>query len=179
MQRVKSPLHPLGRLDPGGLGRDTPPPAWARTIARTILRNDCPAYCPVPVSLMTAGPSGALCVTVAAPVMAPVTLGVKVTLKVHFPPAAKVALQGFVPDGVAVKSPLARMLEIVSVLPELLVSVTVFAALVVPTAWVPKARLVGESETGSTPVPLTSMTCGLPAPDVAIATLPLVEPVLI
>lgn len=136
-------------------------------------------YCPVPVSATTAGPSGALCVTVAAPVIPPVTLGVNVTLNVHFPPAARVALQAFDPEGVAVKFPLATRLEIVSVPPELLVSVTVFAALVVPTACVPKDRLAGDAATGSTPVPVTSTNCGLPAPEVAMATLPLVDPVYV
>jgi hypothetical protein len=84
---------------------------------------------------------------------------------------------GFVPEVAQLKSPLVTMLEIVSVAPELFVSVTVFAALVVPTDCVPKARLVGDSVTGMAPVPLTSMTCGLPAPDVVIATPPFVEPV--
>ena len=59
---------------------------------------------------MTAGPRGALCVTVAAPVMGPVTFGVKVTLNVHLPPAAKVAPQPFcaMANGAAV----AKLLEI-------------------------------------------------------------------
>ena len=90
-------------------------------------------YWPVPVSLITAGPRGALCVTVAAPVIEPVRLGVKVTLKVQVAAAATVAPQGVEPDGAAVKSPLATMLEIVRVAPELLVRVTVCGALVVPT----------------------------------------------
>ena len=100
-----------------------------------------------------------------------------VTLNVHFPFAANVAPQAFEPEGVAVKSPLVAMLEMVSVPPELFVSVTVCGALVVPTACVPKLRLTGDSVTGIAPVPVTSMTCGLPAPEVAIATLPLVDPV--
>jgi hypothetical protein len=109
--------------------------------------------------------------------MAPVAFGVNVTLKVHFPLDANVAPQAFEPEGVAVKSPLAAMLEIVSVPPELFVSVTVCGALVVPTACVPKLRLTGDSVTGIAPVPVTSTICGLPAPDVAIATLPLVDAV--
>jgi len=128
--------------------------------------------------LITAGPSGALWVTVAAPVMAPVTLGVKVTLKVHFAPAATLAPQGLVPDGAALKSPLATMLEMVSVPPELLVRVTVWGALVVPTFCAAKVRLAGDRDTGSAPVPVTSTICGLPAPEVAMATAPLVDPVL-
>jgi hypothetical protein len=83
--------------------------------------------------LITAGPSGALSVTVVAPVIEPFTFGVKVTLKVHVVPEATVAPHGVAPDGAAVKSPLATMLEIVSIPPELFVSVTVWGALVVPT----------------------------------------------
>lgn len=55
-------------------------------------------YWPVPVSLITAGPNGAPCVTVAAPVMDPFTFGVNVTLNVHVAPAATVAPQGVVPE---------------------------------------------------------------------------------
>jgi hypothetical protein len=106
--------------------------------------------------LITAGPSGALWVTVAAPVTAPIMFGVNVTLNVHFPPAATVAPQGFAPLGVAAKSPLAAMPEIVSVVPELLVNVTVCGALVVPTVWGLKARLVGDKATGAAPLPETS-----------------------
>lgn len=107
--------------------------------------------------------------------MAPARLGLNVTLKVHFPLDANVAPQAFEPEGVAVKSPLAAMLEMVSVPPELFVSVTICGALVVPTACVPKLRLTGDSVTGIAPVPVTSTICGLPAPDVATATLPLVD----
>jgi hypothetical protein len=91
------------------------------------------AYWPVPVSFITAGPSGAFSLTVAAPLIALFTLGVKVTLKVHVAPAATLAPQGVAPDPAAVKSPLVAMLDIVSVPPELLVSVTARGALVVPT----------------------------------------------
>ena len=57
------------------------------------------SYWPVPVNLITAGPSGALCATVTAPARAPVTFGVNVTLKVQFAPAATVAPQGTLPEG--------------------------------------------------------------------------------
>jgi len=128
---------------------------------------------------MTAGPIGALCVTVAAPVMEPTTLGVNVTLNVHLPPAATVAPQGFVPEGTAEKSPLATRLEILKAPPELLVSVTVLGALVVPTVCALKLRLAGDNETGTAPVPDAAMNCGLPAPEVARATEPLTAPVLV
>jgi hypothetical protein len=64
-----------------------------------------------------------------------------------------------------------------SVPPELLVSVTVFGALVVPTVWPENVRLVGASVTGSAPVPEVAAICGLPAPVEAMATDPLIAPV--
>src|ERR1700690_16604 len=135
------------------------------------------SYWPVPVSLITAGPSDALCVTVAAPLMAPFALGMKVTSNVQAAPEATVSPQGVAPEGVAAKSPLATRLEMVSVPPELLVSVTVFGALVVPTVCAGNVRLVGDTVTGSAPVPDRPMICGLPAPEVAMATDPFTAPV--
>ena len=70
--------------------------------------------------------------TVAAPVIEPFRFGVKVTAKVQVAPGAMGPLQGVAPEGVAAKSPLAIMLEIVNVAPELLVSVAVCGALVAP-----------------------------------------------
>jgi hypothetical protein len=92
------------------------------------------SYCPVPVSFITSGLSGALSLTVTAPLIDPFTLGVNVTLNVHVAPEATVAPQGVPPEGVAAKSPLATRFDMVRVPPELLVSVTVLGALVVPTA---------------------------------------------
>jgi len=43
-----------------------------------------------------------------------------------------------------------------------LVSHTVWAALVEPTATLPKLRLVGKIATGTIPVPLSATVCGLP-----------------
>jgi len=136
-------------------------------------------YLPVPVSLITPGLRGALSLTVAAPVKEPDTFGMKVTLKVQVAPAATVAPQGDVPAPAALKPPLATMLEMVSVVPELLVSVTDLGALAVPTAWVPNARLVGDKTTGIAPVPVSPMICGLPAPESATAAAPLIDPVAV
>src|SRR5271169_438609 len=65
----------------------------------------------------------------------------------------------------------------VSVPPELLVRETVLGALVVPTAWPEKVRLVGDNVTGTAPVPDRPAICGLPGPFVAMATEPLTDPV--
>ena len=94
----------------------------------------------------------------AAPVIEPFIFGVKVTAKVQVVPAAMVALQGAAPEGVAAKSPLAIMLETVKVAPELLVNVTVCAALVEPKASVANVRLVGDRTTGTSPVPDSAMS---------------------
>ncbi len=61
-------------------------------------------------------------------------------------PVAKVLPQGVEPGDCA-KSPLVTMLVMSSVEPELLVSVTVFLALVCPTTTVPKVRVVGDTLT--------------------------------
>jgi hypothetical protein len=50
---------------------------------------------------MTAGLRGALLLTVTAPLIDPLRLGVKVTLNVQVAPKATVALHGVLPDGVA------------------------------------------------------------------------------
>ena len=77
---------------------------------------------------------------VTAPLRVPVAVGVKVTLMVQLAPAATVAPQVFV----WVKSPLAAMLLMLSVALPGLVSVTLWAGLVLPTNWLPKPRLVAE-----------------------------------
>ena len=59
------------------------------------------AYCPVPVSFITAGVSGALLLTVTAPLIDPFTFGVNVTLNVQVAPDATVAPHGALPEGAA------------------------------------------------------------------------------
>jgi hypothetical protein len=129
--------------------------------------------------LITPGLSGALSLTVAAPVNAPATLGVKATLKLHEAPAATVAPHGVLPDPAALNPPLATMLAILNVEPELFVSVTDFGALLLPTACVPKARLVGDNATGISPVPDKPVICGLPAPESDTTSAPLIAPVAV
>jgi hypothetical protein len=58
-------------------------------------------YCPVPVSFITAGLSGALLLTVTAPLIEPFTFGVNVTLNVQVAPEATVDPHGVLPDGAA------------------------------------------------------------------------------
>ncbi len=98
---------------------------------------------PVPARLTFCGLLLALSVMVMAPVRVPVAVGVKVTLMVHLAPAATEMPQSLV----CAKSPPATMLEIVSGALPVLVSLTGFAVLVVPTACFAKVRLVFERET--------------------------------
>lgn len=105
---------------------------------------------PVPVRLTDCGLFDALSAKVSVPVSVPTASGENVTPTTHFP------LLLMLPPHVLLamaKSPVGAMLVNVSAGP-LFVSVTVFAALVLPANTVPKLKLVRESVTGSTPVPL-------------------------
>src|SRR5207302_682928 len=99
------------------------------------------------------------------PVRAPKAVGVKVTLMVQFPPAAKVVGlvgQALAPVLVAAKSPEAANELIVKAAVPVFVSVTVIGVLVVVSNWLPKSRLVGTNPTpGPVPFPLRRSICGL------------------
>jgi len=88
-------------------------------------------------------------------VRVPLAVGVKVTLMVQFPPAGTGTPTTQVPVDAHAKSPgfVPTMLTAVkfsAALP-VFVSVTVWAALVVPTFWLLKVRLVGAKETPAVP----------------------------
>src|SRR5947199_50019 len=83
-------------------------------------------------------------------VRAPEAVGVKVTLMVQVPPAAKVAGlvgQALAPVLVAAKSPEAANELIVKAAAPVFVSVTVIGALVVDRSWLQKSRPVGATAT--------------------------------
>src|SRR2546429_64479 len=115
---------------------------------------------------MICGLPPALSVSDSVPVRAPEAVGVKVTLMVQVPPAAKVAGlvgQALAPVLVAAKSPEGANELIVKAAAPVFVSVTVIGALVVASSWLPKSRLVGANPTpGAVPFPLSVMICGLP-----------------
>jgi len=92
----------------------------------------------------------ALSLTISCPVLVPVCVGVKVTLRVHFFLAARL-----VPHVLAetAKSPVVELVMPVSVTLWLLVKVNVLARLVVPTFCFPYAALAGASVASPTPVP--------------------------
>jgi len=95
---------------------------------------------PVPVRPTVCGLPEALSVTLELPVRVPDAVGVNVTLMLQFPPDASEPPQ----LSVSAKSPLATMLLMVRVAVPVFDSVTVCAALVVPTLWLAKVSEVGE-----------------------------------
>jgi len=93
---------------------------------------------------------------------APVVVGLKVTLMVQLAPAANELEHVWVcPKSPASVPAIAMLVIVIAVVPTFL-SVTVLAALVVPTFTDPKLRLVGVSS-AVVPVPLSGTCCGLPA----------------
>ncbi len=101
---------------------------------------------PVPDSATVCGLFEALSLIVSVPVSTPTTVGVKVTLIWQVFPTASVLPQGFVAAASA-KSPLVVMLLMFSVALPVLLTVTVFPALVSPTTTLPHAREVGDRPT--------------------------------
>jgi hypothetical protein len=98
---------------------------------------------PDPLSATPCGLPVAESITERVPVNAPFDKGVNVTEIVHLAPTASVAVQVLV----CPKPPLGRMAVSVTDVVPVLVSVTVFGALVVPLSCVPNARLVGDNDT--------------------------------
>ena len=109
---------------------------------------------PVPLRLTVCGLLIALSAKVRVPVAAPSAVGVKVTPTVQVAPAAMpvphvlLAMANGLPAGM-------EMPVNVSAVLSRLVTVTVFAALVLPTASEPKLRLLEENVTGALPLPVT------------------------
>ena len=96
---------------------------------------------------------------VSVPVRVPLALGEKTTLMVQLPPTLTLLAQIVGSE----KSPLVEILAIERAADPVLLRVTGWEALEVPTAWLLKVRLEGETEArGATPVPLKLTVCGLP-----------------
>src|SRR5712692_4054243 len=101
---------------------------------------------PVPVSVTVCGPPGRVLETVIAPLRTPVAKGLNAALMVQLARPARVAgLTGHVLP--CVKSPLMAMLIVVAIAP-LFLTVMGCVALMVPTIWLPKLKLLGETLTG-------------------------------
>src|ERR1700730_772563 len=104
-----------------------------------------PELAPVPVRLTVARPFVALLEIVKEPVRVPAAVGVNVTLKVQLAPAARLVPQLFV----CAKSPLTAIELIDADAFPVLCTVTVCAALVVPTLWLGNVRLDGVTDKGA------------------------------
>ena len=118
-------------------------------------------YLPVPVRLEVCGELAALSLTRNSPVLAPVWVGLKITLIVHVVWGKRVLGQ-FVP--VTLKSPVVPTTMLASDTLCLLLSVNAFPALPVPTLVLGKFALVGVSVTvpeEPVPVPVSGTCCGL------------------
>jgi hypothetical protein len=112
-------------------------------------------------------------VIVTAATRLPATVGLNVTLIVQLLPAATLAPHVLPCAKSPAFVPVTPMLDIASGLPPLLLSVTVCAALVLPTDCVPKLKLLAERLTVggvATPVPVSETVCGLPVASSVIVT---------
>ena len=139
------------------------PTVWLVKVSEEAerLTTGAEAAAPVPVRLTDCGLPEALSVMLKVPVRIPEAVGVNVTLMVQLAPAATELPQ----VSVSAKSPLAEILVIVKVAEPVLLSVTVCAALVVPTVWLAKVIEVAERlavVVGAVPVPVRLTVCGLP-----------------
>jgi hypothetical protein len=117
-----------------------------------------------PLKLTVCGLLLALSVTVSVPVRVPDAVGVKITLMTQLVPGAMLAVQLLV----WAKSPLAAMLDKVSVPVPELVSMTVWPALGVPTVWLVKVRLEGASDTAGVVGVGVGLLRPLPQPDMKV-----------
>src|SRR2546429_226701 len=135
--------------------------------SRLVGANPTPGAVPFPLRENICGLPPASSASDSVPVRAPEAVGVKVTLMVQFPPAAKVAGlvgQALAPVLVAAKSPEAANELIVKAAAPVFVSVTVIGALVVASGWIPRPNSVDAYTTqGAFPFPLSVIICDLPA----------------
>src|SRR5206468_1500818 len=144
--------------------------------SRLVGANPTPGAVPFPLRENICGLPPASSASDSVPVRAPEAVGVKVTLMVQVPPAAKVAGlvgQALAPVLVAAKSLEAANELIVKAAAPVFVSVTVIGALVVASSWLPKSRLVGANPTPrAVPLPPSVMICALPVSSSASESVP-------
>lgn len=150
-------------------------PAATDGFAGVIAIEVNPAVDPVPLRLVVCGLLPALSVTVSVPVRVPTTVGVNVTLIVHFALLATAVPQVLV----CAKSPVTLTLSIVNAAVILFVNVTVVGLLVVPTVRLLNVTVAGDSVTACTPVPLRLTVCGLLLALSVMVTAPVAAPVVV
>jgi hypothetical protein len=128
------------------------PKGWLEKVRLVTDKLTIGAGRPSPASTIVCGLSEALSVMVTEPYRFPGAVGAKVTVIVHAIPTATLAPQVLV----WAKSPLTATLVMFKVPLPVFVRVTVWGALVLPTAWPVKVRLWGTSVTtgASSPLPV-------------------------
>ena len=142
------------------------PTDWSGNVTEAgLMLRLGPLVVPVPDRLTVCGLPVALSVMLMDADRAPATVGVNVTLIVHDALAARLLPHVVVRAKSPLLVPVTAMLLIVSDAPPVLLSVTVDAALVVPTAWFANGRDVGLTVAMGldVPVPDRLTACGLPA----------------
>jgi hypothetical protein len=134
---------------------------------------------PVPLRLTFCGLFEALSVKVSEPLAAPAAVGVNETPTAQLAPPVTGVPQ-VLPE--IAKGPLMPTVEMVSDVLWRLVSVTVTAALVLPTATVPKFSELADRVTGEPellPVPLRLTVCGPPGAESVKVSVPVAAPVAV
>jgi hypothetical protein len=130
---------------------------------------------PFPARFTVCGLLLAPSVTLSVPLRAPVAVGANLTLKVQLLDAARVEPHVLV----CVKSPATATALIDTPIVELFVSVTVCAALTLPTTVSLKFNLPGEAARLTTPFPLSDAVCGLFAALSVMVRIPDREPIAV
>lgn len=130
---------------------------------------------PVPDSPTEIGLPKALNGIESVPVSVPCPSGLNSTPIVQVDPAATVVQVLLL----TAKSPVTVGADTVSDVLRWFVRVTVFAALVVPDAWLEKLKLVGETVAGAVPLPLRLTDCGLLAALSVNVRVPLAVPIVV
>jgi len=124
-------------------------------LARAVV--PVPAVCvPVPERLTVCGLPLALSVMLSEAVRLPLAEGVNFTLIVQLAPAATELPHVLVCAKLLALAPVSAMLVMLSVAPPLFVSVTAWALLVVPSAWLANVMLGGDK---------LAVGCATPVPD--------------
>jgi len=137
-------------------------------------------WVPFPDRATVCGLFGASSVMVIAPVRFPAALGLKVTLRVQLAPAATLAPQVPVQAKSLRSAPVMEILARCRVAVPVLLSVTGWDALLVPTRCSPKSKLSGVRLTrGWVPFPDSATVCGLPGASSVMVRLPLRAPVVV
>jgi hypothetical protein len=123
------------------------PTTWVAKVRLSVDRVALgPEKNPVPFKAISCGLPAVLSMMVTEAVRGPLSVGAKVTVMVHLPPDGRLESHVLIWLKSLAFVPVTATLLMVNVRAPVFVSVTVWGALIVPTAWGAKVRLVFESE---------------------------------